>query len=212
MQVHPAVGVYVCWLSDGENHNDFTTSLLELQQAWGGLTYTSLTTGPALAEARNDLVRRMPAQCEWMLMLDNDLSFRPSTIAAMFASARPDVAVTGCYTAWDPETETGRPALWLRVDGRWVMADAVGDDPFEVDGAGAGAILVHRQVLDDVAALGDRAYPWFRFTNDGDEPQGEDLTFWSRVAEAGYPITAVPRAWFGHHKRFVAKRRHAPPR
>lgn len=71
----------------------------------------------------------------------------------------------------------------------------VADQPFEVEGCGAGCLLLRRDIFDKVD------WPWFRWVEHEDGLLiGEDFYFCDKVRAAGLPIIADPGVICQHHK------------
>lgn len=197
-------------------------------------------SGVNVARTRNSVVRKFlsvrgPAP-EWMLMVDADMKFDPHALELLVRAAEssrenpdvPDVHVIGglCVafgnrgdgtnavrvisTMFDPgEAMPGISVpAFAPVEPRAAKANAVR----QVYGTGAAFLLVHRQVLIDIAAACRTTYPWFReeiveddrpdvhWTELNDLWISEDLFFCMQAQRCGYPIfvhTGVP---IGHVK------------
>lgn len=163
----------------------------------------------------------LEGDCEWLWFLDNDMTPTPSAAAVL--------GVEG-------DVITGRaPIVRPGEDGELVIAHAafssregdvfryapMADSPIPIVAAGAGCLLVRRNVLEDPRMRLDGAYmSAFGEARDlGDEPGappaifrmptkpngepliGEDIDFVYRAHLLGYRCMFQPRALLGHHKR-----------
>lgn len=146
---------------------------------------------------------------EYALLLDSDMIWEPKDIVRLRRTARELNAkvVSGLYFgqqhgriipiayAIPPEGKTLRPYATLPS---W-------DEPFKVDGAGGGCLLVHRDVYEAVAEMtkGTTAYLWQEdiYNPETDTQIGEDLIFCLRAKEAGFDVWMEPRAIFAHLKK-----------
>ena len=68
-------------------------------------------------------------------------------------------------------------------------------DPFDVDAAGAGILLIRRDVLTTIP------WPWFRWTEYEDGSQkSEDIFFFERAAAYDFQAVCDPQVLCRHHK------------
>jgi hypothetical protein len=156
----------------------FFTNFLRLRaMPWDDL-YTIGST--YLPDARNTLHRFFveKSECEHLVMLDSDVLPPPDFLERLLAHKLP--LVGGWYRKKD---EAGTPCVYDYVkqetDGTywWNARSTPGTGLEQVDGAGAGCWLMHKDVA---RALGPKPYDM----NQG----GEDLTLCKRVTELGFPI------------------------
>ncbi|MEM2904993.1 MAG: hypothetical protein QW587_04560 [Candidatus Bathyarchaeia archaeon] len=190
--------------------------------AWARLERTGIPTSVSFQRDRPwDQSRNIVATealregCEWVLFLDTDIVFPSYTIRRLLSHNRP--IVTGLYFRRHPEVfpelfkydETGalRPLTVDEVLQRYRMPD----DLIEVDGCGAGCLLVHRSVFEDLKDhvplktiygehLGNlEYYEFFKYTI-GEAKRGysEDLEFCDRVRRRGWTIVCDLRVNCGH--------------
>ncbi|MDB5720602.1 MAG: hypothetical protein JWP15_1220 [Alphaproteobacteria bacterium] len=127
-------------------------------------------SSPVLPHGRNTLVARaLEWGAEWLLMLDADHTFPPDTLLVLLAHSLPMV---GCNymkrIAREPITEPGKGLA-------------------QVDHLGLGVVLVHRTVLQAIAATNPG--PLFNFETRDGQLVGEDLVFFGKAKAAGYPLT-----------------------
>lgn len=146
---------------------------------------------------------------EYALLLDSDMIWRPSDIVRLRRTARELGAkiVSGLYFG----QQYGRliPIAYAQPpDKQTLLPYAVVpsmSEPFKVDGAGGGCLLVHRDVYKAVAETtkGTTAYLWQEdiYNPATDTQMGEDLVFCLRAKEAGFDTWVEPRAIFGHLKK-----------
>jgi GT2 family glycosyltransferase len=140
-------------------------------------------------------------------MIDTDIAFPPGLLTRLTRVADPDSRplVTGLYASPDPDGGPPVPMIFNRAPGAepeytprrgWTAGNIL-----DVDGCGAGCLLIHRRVLEAIAQAepGDPA-PWFRELRENDRDYGEDLSFCLRAARAGFTITADTGAQAGHVK------------
>lgn len=184
--------VTIGYLSGTEVCNDFMMSLLALkdcdrQAGWDRLDHKNWwinqRSGVNVSRPRNALVRKFltmrdPAP-EWLLMVDADMKFDPNALEQLMASAQfPDRLVIGglCVAFGADTTDPSKIALMSTVFDMAEPAPGIDLPAFkvlpakdvqrkalrEVYGTGAAFLLIHRQVLIDIAVMVGQQYPWFR--------------------------------------------------
>lgn len=154
----------------------------------------------------------LKTDCEWAFWMDSDMILEARTIPLMMSWAKKLSAklLTGIYYQRMGEH---RPILWRKEtkskDGTWkrttkdrysshlVFPKSIGGEPFRVDVAGFGCVLMHRDVLEKLSK------PYFRFDFYEDEDgrqleASEDFYFFTRAREAGIELWAVPELKCGH--------------
>ncbi len=171
----------------------------------------ALEWGPNLSTGRNrlcaDFLAR-PGTPEWLFMVDTDMVLQADTVDRLVAAADPvEVPVLGGL-CWSLDAGVKVPTMYELVEkepgrvaftrpARW-PDDAV----VRVSATGAACLLIHRSVLETVAASsGDAAAPWFRETAVAPMSlMGEDLTFCLRLGAAGIPVHVHTGVKVGHMK------------
>jgi hypothetical protein len=202
-------GVVIGYLSGGDTRIEFTRSI-------GAVHAHSLTrgvplvgqlphvSGPRIAAGRNHLVESFLATpAEWLLMVDDDMSFDGDAIERFLKSAdrrkRPIVGGLAFATGRDGmfptlfriHPEAGVPT---RLDA-WPLGEVV-----DVDGTGAACLFVHRSVFEKMAEHYERPWQWFQETTLNGNTVGEDMTFCLRARALGFPIVVDTSIRFGHVK------------
>src|SRR5690606_19641016 len=143
---------------------------------------------------------------EWLFFVDSDMTFAPDALEALLDAADPVDApmVGGITVSFDPRTRRIAPTMFvadeddrLHTIGQWLPGEVI-----PVGATGAACVVIHRSVLDAVAAANFSVeFPWFDLGHTGRlGGAGEDLEFCRRVRSLGFPIhvhTGVP---FGHLK------------
>jgi len=204
--------VLVCWLDDGDVKGPFAESLLNLvvPSALNGLIagWHRLESGPMLDQGRNDLTDAfLETGAEWMLMVDADMTFEASMLERLLEAADPiERPIVGplCYSV-NPSGVW--PVMFRLVDNQFrPVANPPEDMLVQVGGLGAGCLLIHRTVFEQMAAKWPGDGPFDRLYMGG-EPLGEDLSFCAKAADLGIPIhchTGIP---IGHQKiQLIANR------
>lgn len=162
-----------------------------------------------VSAARNKVTQRFldSGAGDWLLWVDADMQWDHDAIPALLASAdaetRPIVGglcfgnhqgelyptIYHLVKREDGEVKVGRP----RVYERDAMVDVVA--------TGAAFLLVHRRVLEAMAAAKfSEAFPFFMEAIFGSDPVGEDLEFCFRARRLGFPIYVNTSVRIGHHK------------
>lgn len=200
-------------------------------------------SGVNVARTRNSVVRkflalRNPAP-EWMLMVDSDMKFEPTALELLMQVAEdslqnpdvPDVRVIGglCVgfgnkgdgstdiqlisTIFDPGEQ--RPGISIPSFNMVAAKDVKFKSVRQVYATGAAFLLVHRQVLIDVAVGYGTLFPWFREEIiEDDRPDiptnqrndlwiSEDLFFCLQAQRCAYPVFVHTGVQIGHVKEIV---------
>ena len=227
-------GVVVSWLFPTDTSGWFTYSLAAMlrydAQGPGHITgehggLISLSSGPRVAEARNQIVdyfaEKHPTS-EWLLMLDSDMTFPEYLVEKLMEVADPEEApIVGglCFAggrANDPYPTVYR-AVQIDKDGQqYASIERVYDYPrnamVKVGATGGACLLMHRSAL---GAIGNHfgktpegaqnPYPWFAEGVHGPngEPWGEDIVFCLRALQLGIPVWVHTGVKLGHVKTHI---------
>lgn len=172
-----------------------------------------ITDRTLIHTARNILAKGfLETDCEWAFWMDSDMILEARTIPLMLKWAKQLDAkmLTGIYYK---RMGQHHPVLWRKTlqskDGKLVRTTkdryahmtvfpaSIGGEPFKVDVAGFGCVLMHRSVFDKLKE------PYFRFDffqgEDGKELEAsEDFYFFTNAREAGIELWAVPELKCGH--------------
>jgi GT2 family glycosyltransferase len=202
----------------------FANSLAAMlwHQARGGVVTEVFpeASGVNISHGRNNLVRAtLASSCEWLLMLDADMTFRADLPNALLARAHPSEAPIVGALCFGVDNERLFPTLYdfTEQDGRLqtIRYEAYPQDElFRVGATGAAALLIHRDALTAIgAAEFDAVWPWFQETAVAGQRFGEDMTFCLRAAACGIPVHVDTSVAIGHQKasvlteaRFVGQR------
>jgi GT2 family glycosyltransferase len=194
-------------------------AMLWQQGRWGKASKVAAVraepSGVNVSAGRNSLVRWfLDGPCEWLLMLDADMTFKPDLPDALLANASAEpgerhAPIVGalCFGVDDGRLFPTMYDFTAREDGG-IQAVRYNDFPreamFQVGATGAAALLVHRSALE---AIRDRkfnaTFPWFQETDMGGERYGEDVTFCLRAAACGLPVYVDTGVAVGHQKAQV---------
>ena len=189
---------------------EFMACVLQLQQSPARRLISRVSAqsgGTLISYGRNMLTEEfLGSPCQWMLMVDTDMTFTPGQVETILAAGdpveRPIISgvcatlnndgtgtVPAIYSA--ERDETGTVTHFTSQLGA-VHASGL----MLVDGCGAAFLLIHRSVMEKIPP-GE----WFR---EGITPsggiRGEDLAFCMRATEAGFPIWAHCGLRIGHMK------------
>lgn len=183
-----------------------------------------------ITDGRNDAVARfLRTDGEWLAFIDADMGFDPDGIDRLVAAAydppnaeNPDAAnpplarpIIGGLAFAQHRVALG-PAGSTRLRQmptvfRWIQGpelagtvpiyDYPRDSLVEVDATGGAFFIVHRSVLEHLAReYGDTARPWFDEMVIGKQVFGEDITFFRRCKDLGYPVFVHTGVKTSHRK------------
>lgn len=144
-------------------------------------------TGMPFDHARNvGAMRALECGAEWLFFLDSDVVPPPDTILRLIAHRQP--IISGVYHRRSPPA--GVPVMMK--DWQWVF-NPPKNAIMEVDVVGAGCLLIHRSVLQQLPPQrpGKHWFDW-RVDMQGILPRedclSEDFTFCWQAKKAGYKI------------------------
>ena len=167
-------------------------------------------SGANIVNARNQTVRVFldNHDAEWLFLVDSDMVFDPDTLDRLVDAADPHERpiVGGLYFGqW---VGSGQPQVFpqlfhWREDGLHRATAWPTDELYAVGGTGAGCLLIHRRVLEELRTQHPEPWPWFQETRIGDQPISEDLTFCMRAIKAGFPIYVHTGIEAGHVKPHI---------
>lgn len=168
-------------------------------------------------DGRNDAVRQFLAtDIEWLAFVDSDMGFDPDMFDRLIDAAdvdeRPVVGAlafankSGGEGPFNSHRFVQCPTIYRWVDGPDIQAgvapmyDYPKDTLVECDATGGACFVVHRRVLEQIA--GDFEFPreWFDDTIYKGQVFSEDITFFLRVKNAGFPVYVHTGVQTSHHK------------
>lgn len=168
--------------------------LLELV-AKGGYEFHILVAseGYTIAENRNYIaVQAVNAGSEYLLSIDDDMTFEVDVLEKLLAVDKPIVGV-----AYHPRSETGQITKYL--DETHAVALEHNDDPkykqpFQCYATGTGIILIKTAIFKEIER------PWFDFEwyPTGQCKTGEDWFFCIKAGKAGFETWCNPTIKVGH--------------
>jgi len=157
----------------------------------------------------------LASQAEWIFLVDTDHIWEPMAITNLLRTALKlkVKAVSGLTFMVKNDGRIIPHAYMNNEEGLepFVQLPTM-EEPFRVDAVGGACFLVHRDVYQTLAAAApEGTFPWQdeQLATDPNSPsgglsmRGEDLTFCSRINQAGYEIWYEPRVEFPHMKMKV---------
>lgn len=203
-------------LNPGEVRIEFLSSLLDT--IIGDLNdrrvisyIRPVIAGPLLDIYRNRAVEWFlkESTAEWMLFIDSDITWTLDDLYSLLDSADPieRPVVSGVYLmimqeglrpgVWHryPETSSGNALVPWPDDLEWPDNQLI-----EVDGTGAGFLLMHRSLLATMAQIYPHPMPWFANEIIDGVVHGEDFTFCSRVQQMGFRVIVNSAVQLDHIK------------
>lgn len=170
------------------------------------INHIGITERTLIETARNVLAKQfLKTDNEWAMWIDADMTFPKETLVQLLETAKKKKAkmVSGIYyqrggrhfpVAWvrDPKLEDGKKVVHEDEDrfnqnkyiGRFALPGKDAKEPFKLDTAGFGCVLVHREVFETAD------YPYFLFLPN---KCSEDFYFFVNARENGYQLWADPR-------------------
>lgn len=209
------------WISPGEVRHEFAESLVHTFRRHQSMNRqliratVSVQSGPRIAEARSQVTDHFLAtRCEWLWMVDADMSFEPDALERLLATAKAERAsIVGGLCFGGRGDNTIFPTLYRMVTapdgalGTDIIWDWPADARVKVDATGAAFLLVHRDVFRDMkrhfGRLADGAenpYPWWVEGTQGGRPYGEDIAFCLKARALDYDVVVDTSVQVGHLK------------
>lgn len=144
---------------------------------------------------------------EFLFFVDSDITLLPTTcyeLMALCSEEKP--VVSGIYTTYGPSGKL-IPVIYhlgYNEKGEYTMLPHQGrlpaDDLMEIDGCGAGCLMIHRSILEKMQSNYPPNKAWFDTGIYYNVAYGEDHTFCMRVKEMGYQVYAAPNIQVPHEK------------
>ena len=134
-----------------------------------------------LERERNTAVRYLlSSKHDYLFFLDTDIILQSDTLIKLLDSIEEKKFIISAMYVIDTLFQPAVCAKVSKDKWRWIslieLLKKGKTGLVEVDGVGAGCLLIDRIVLEDIQ------YPWFKFS----ENYGEDLYFCSKAKRAGY--------------------------
>jgi hypothetical protein len=217
--------VAIGWLDAGQVDGQFALSIAHVYAQRNGRVsdLLRLRTGGLLSHGRNKLVARFMSNtdAQWLLMIDSDeelsLAAFDKLCDAAHDAERP--IVSGLVFAAFAGNFYPMPVPCIYKDGEAddpslfaAFTDYPADTVVPVDSAGAGCLLVHRDVFAAFRAGATEHqgadWCWFHDGPVNGHWLSEDHWFCQRARELGFPLHAHTGATLPHHKDFWISERH----
>jgi GT2 family glycosyltransferase len=213
--------ITIAWCHPGHVNGAFMESVINLLWADAnrklgdqrilreGIRYISMKSGPRIGHARNECVRGFlkNPKSEWLWMLDTDMKFEPDTLDKLLDIADPDQRPVVGALCFGGGNGTPFPTMYRLVDpaenGGNVIECMLEWQPgsiVQVDATGAACLLIHRSVLEKMAAQFPEPAPWFAEMVYKRYEFGEDWGFCMRLGVLGIPLFVHTGASIGHMK------------
>ena len=150
------------------------------------------------AENRNYcVVQAQKNGSDYLLFIDDDMTFLPSTLEELLAHKKEIVGVNSQSRCLPPSSTVGL----MDKDGKYMHPDKhtewemrIPDKLFKAYFVGAGILLIKMSVFDRIKK------PYFEFImgKDGQVLHGEDGSFCDKAKEAGIDVFCDPEIYVGH--------------
>ena len=153
--------------------------------------------GSPIDHVRNSMVKMLLGSPDYthLLMVDSDV-VPPGNIVDLLLECDSPLA-TGIVPICVQEAIVSNVIVGEGDQSHFLTKWDTEGEPFEVEGAGTGCVLVAREVFENVP------WPWFRYVEGyAGGKVGEDIFFSRRAGEHGYRYVAHPKAVCDHYKMF----------
>lgn len=200
--------------------------LMQFEHRQGGVgdvhfgQYYSRHAGPYLDTERNACVEWFMNQTisDYLLFVDSDISFDPQQAYELIAIAERGEPHLQRLTLLGGVYYNGLSGSISPLAYRWAHDESLGQrnlfplpqaaiesmstltDHAPVDGMGAGFMLIHRYLLEEMRKVFDAPTPWFAELSIDGIQMGEDFTFCCRAASIGHQPYIAPRIILPHYK------------
>ena len=147
-----------------------------------------------IAMGRNELAQKMRVDgYDYLFFLDSDCAIYDGDLELLLAVDKP--VVTGLYALLFDDVIKWAVASEHHGD-KYVFLTGEPTEPVAVLGAGAGCLLIKREVFAKIE------WPWFDFSLcKGGNIRGEDLEFTQKCIDAGIEIWLQPKVFCSHYKK-----------
>jgi GT2 family glycosyltransferase/predicted O-methyltransferase YrrM len=211
----PDTDVCILYPTDGRVHVRFHRAVQNLisydrEQGWNNLhAEKAVISGANISKARNKLAQWMldETECEWAWFLDTDMVPDADCLPRLLCAAAVSGArVMGGLCVMIDETDGPIPTLYQLGDFEQkeitrVIFDYPDNTVAQVAATGAGCLLIHRSVLEDIRTRDpENPYPWFREVVLNGNWVSEDLHFCLLANSCGHPVFVDCTTHVGHAK------------
>lgn len=195
--------------------------LYELSKPQPLFCYRLPQSGLYIDHNRNRIVEKfMKTDADWLLQIDSDIEFPKTIIETLLELAGSRIKILAASVPLGPPFPS---CAWMMTDspGIWraVPSEKITAEPLEVDGLATAILLVHRDVLEAIAAQVGQCWflkmmtpklavatsaegwaPGGRVKDREYVAVGEDLAFCMRARDAGFSSWCVKVPGLKHHK------------
>lgn len=203
-------GVMIGIITSGDIHMRCAQSLIATTLLGAASSITIQQCGPYLDMGRNKMVNTFLteeyAHCDRLLFVDSDIAFDPSLIQTLVDDDLP--IVSGVYhslfdqgirpVVYEWTQKEGEPRLMSPINNWGGRSES--DHLVEVEGVGAGFLMIRRDVIERFLEDYQQPQVWFGMDIVDSVELGEDLTFCVRAADLDIPIVVDRRVQVAHHK------------
>lgn len=187
--------VFIAIPTAGLIHVDLMFFLLNLDKDYD--VKVDYVIGGQIAHNRNKLVDRfLKSKYEWLLFIDSD-TLPPFDVLEMTKNGK-DIC-SGVYFQWKENKLI--PLVYKKSETDFheeykVFNDVSDEELVEVDGFGAGCLLIHKKVFDKV----EKPYFLFEYDENGLVALGEDFYFAEKAKKAGFKVWVDRKMVCSHFK------------
>jgi len=190
--------IFIAIPTTGTIRTELALFLLHLDKDYD--TEVVFTFGGGISHNRNLLIEHfLQMDYEWFLFFDSDI-MPPFNILEMTKNGKN--ICSGVYYQWQEESKKLIPlVLQIKNNHYRVFDETCETDVVEVDGVGAGCLLINRKVFEAV----EKPYFMFGYNDKGLCNLGEDLYFCEKAIKAGFKIFVDRKMICDHYKTVTLK-------
>ncbi len=186
--------VFIAVPTTGNIRTELATFLLGLERQQDYEIITGFTTSGGITHNRNHLVDTfLKTDYEWLMFIDSD-TVPPGKVLDMTKNGK-DIC-SGIYH--QGQFDSIVPVVYSKKKKGYglYIDDKTKDNVVEVDGVGAGCLLINRKVFEKM----EKPYFMFLFDENGYCTLGEDFYFCKKAHKAGFKIWVDRRISARHFK------------
>lgn len=188
--------VFIAIPTTGNIRTELAFFLIHLDENYD--TEVLFTFGGGITHNRNLLVENfLMTEYEWLLFIDSDI-MPPFNVLEMTKNRR-DIC-SGVYYQWKDDKLV--PLVYKKESNHYkIFYNIDENDVVEVDGAGAGCLLINRRVFEAIK----KPYFIFEYDKGGLCTLSEDLYFCEKAKKAGFKIFVDRKMICDHYKTITLK-------
>lgn len=191
--------VFIAIPTTGNIRTELATFLLSLERQQDYEVVTGFTSGGGIAHNRNHLVDTfLQTDYEWFMFIDSDVAPPPKVLDM---TKNNKYICSGIY--YQGQFNSIVPVVYSEKNKGYglYIDDKTKNDVLEVDGVGAGCLLIHRKVFEKI----EKPYFMFLFDENGYCTLGEDFYFCKKAKKSGFKIWVDRRMTARHYKTIDMK-------